>query len=351
MADMPVAARRVFRLGLTTALALVCGYALNLPLPFLAPLFALMLTATPGVSIGPKGLLGLILVVLVTLGMGVLLIPLLLHYPASAVLIVAAGLYFSNYLTVNRGKGLVGALLTVGFTLISAAGLLSYQLAALVIQALVVAIAIAICCHWVVYPLFPEDPVTTGSDKPTAGNAAEQSNWIALRATLIVLPAYLLALTNPSAYLPIIMKSVSLGQQGSVVNARHAGVELLGSTFLAGCFAVLFWFVLKLCPSLWMFFLWMLLFGIYFSSKLYGILASRFPPSFWLNTAVTMLILLGPAVQDSANGKDVYKAFAVRMGLFIAVTLYAWLAIYLLERLRARRLRRISLLTPQTELT
>ena len=50
-----------------------------------------------------------------------------------------------------------------------------------------------------------------------------------------------------------------------------------------------------------------------------------------------MLILLGPAVQDSANGKDVYMAFAVRMGLFIVLTLYAWTAISFLEFLRNRR--------------
>jgi hypothetical protein len=37
----------------------------------------------------------------------------------------------------------------------------------------------------------------------------------------------------------------------------------------------------------------------------------------------------------------VYAAFAVRMGLFLAVTLYAWLAVYALERLRIR-LNRIS---------
>ena len=40
---MKVQARRVFRLSLTTALALAGGYALALPLPYLAPLFALML--------------------------------------------------------------------------------------------------------------------------------------------------------------------------------------------------------------------------------------------------------------------------------------------------------------------
>jgi hypothetical protein len=150
-------------------------------------------------------------------------------------------------------------------------------------------------------------------------------------------------------YLAIIMKSVSLGQQSSVVSARDAGRELLGSTFLGGCFAILFWFALKIHPSLWMFFLWMLLCGIYFSSKLYGLIRSRYPASFWQNVGVTMLILLGPAVEDSASGKDVYAAFAVRMGLFVAVTLYAWLAIYLLEQLRTRNLKRRTVPTPETQ--
>ena len=87
-----------------------------------------------------------------------------------------------------------------------------------------------------------------------------------------------------------------------------------------------------------MFFLWTLLFGLYYSGKIYGLIATRFPASFWINVVVTVLILLGPAVQDSANGKDVYKAFAVRMGLFVAVTLYAWAAVSALEYIRNRRL-------------
>lgn len=345
---MPIKARRVFRVSLTTALALAGAYALALPLPFLAPLFAFMLTAAPGPPMGPKGLFGLILVVLMTLGIGLLLTPLLINYPVSAVLIVAVGLYFSTYLTVNMGKGLVGAFLTIGFTLIPAAGTVDFSVAVILIQALVLGIGLAIVCQWIVYPWFAEDPATGKKPKPAA-TGATVSNWIALRATLIVLPPFLLALSNPSVYLAIIMKSVLLGQQGSVVSARTAGRELLGSTFLGGCFAIPFWFMLKMQPNLWMFFLWMLLFGIYFSSKLYQIIASRFPPSFWLNVAVTMLILLGPAVEDSANGKDVYKAFAVRMGLFIAVTLYAWLAVYLLEKLRTRHLSRRSLSLPDME--
>jgi len=338
---MHVQARRVFRLSLTMALALACAYGLALPLPFLAPLFALLLTATPVPPMGPRGLFGLVLVILITLGAGLLLIPVLLNYPLTGVLLVAVGLYFSSYLTVNMGKGLVGMLLTAGITLITAAGTASYPLAVLVIQALVLGIVVAVFCQWFVYSWFPEDAVASVKAGPKPVEPV-QSGWIALRTTLIVLPAYLLALTNPSMYLAIIMKSVSLGRQSSLVSARDAGWELVGSTFLGGCFAVLFWFALKIQPNLWMFFLWMLLFGIYFSAKLYRCFASSLPPSFWQNVIMTMLILMGPAVEDSANGKDVYAAFAVRMGLFIAVTLYAWLAIYTLEQLRIYRLKRLS---------
>ena len=53
-----------------------------------------------------------------------------------------------------------------------------------------------------------------------------------------------------------------------------------------------------------------------------------------------MQLLLGPAVQDSNSGNDVYKAFAVRMALFVAVTVYAWAAIVALEYIRKRRLSR-----------
>ena len=91
---------------------------------------------------------------------------------------------------------------------------------------------------------------------------------------------YFLTLTNPLLYLPTLMKSVSLGQQGSLVDARSAGRELLGSTFLAGCFAVLFWGLLGISTNLWMFFGWMLLFGVYFASKLYGLIATRLPSVF-----------------------------------------------------------------------
>jgi Protein of unknown function (DUF2955) len=333
---MPIGARRTFRFAAVVALSLVFAYGLRMPLPVLAPVFAVLLTATPAPPLGLKGLLGLIVMVFITTGVGLLLIPFLRDYPLSAVLIIAAGLYLSVFVSVGRGKALVGTLLTAGLTLIPAAGLVEYSLAAAVVDALALGIALAIVCQWIVYPVLPEDP-GRGTPGPAPAAASGDARWIALRATLIVLPPLLVTFSNPTLYMPTIMKTVLLGQQASLVSSREAGRELLGSTFLAGCFASLFWFALQIQASLWMFFLWMLLFGMYFGGKLYGVITTHFAPSFWVNVAVTMLILLGAAVQDSAAGQDVYQAFAVRFSLFVAVTLYAWFAIVALEQLRADR--------------
>jgi hypothetical protein len=345
---MPIGARRVFRLSGAMALALAAAYGFAMPLPYLAPLFVLMLGAAPAAPIGPKGLIGLVVVVSVTLGVGLVMVPMLENYPVSGVLIVAAGLFFSTYLSVNLGKGIVGTLLGVGFTMIPAAGVAEFALAVEVIQALVMAIVLAIVCLWVVYPLFPEDP-RPAAPPPAADTAG--SAWIAIRTALIVLPPFLIALTNPASYMPLIMKSIVLGKQGSEVSARTAGRELLGSTFVGGCAAIAFWFALKLHPTLWMFAWWMALFAVGFGAKLFSVWATRFPPSFWTNACVTMLILLGPAVEDTANGKDVKEAFATRMLLFVAVTLYAWAAVFVLERLRYRRRGPPSLAPLTTEVT
>ena len=59
--------------------------------------------------------------------------------------------------------------------------------------------------------------------------------------------------------------------------------------------------------------------------------------AFWPDVVINFLFLLGPAVEDSANGKDVYKAFAVRFSLFVVShACMHGLAIAALEWLRGR---------------
>ena len=335
---MHLQARRVFRLALVPALTLAAAYALSVPLPFIAPLFAFILGSVPGPPLPAARLAGLIIMVIMTTGLGIVLIPLLLNYQLSAVLLVAVGLYLSTYLTVNLNKNLPGLFMAMGLTLVSAAGTLSDALAATVIQSLILGIIIAALCQALVYPFFPEDPLPPRAvppEEPTQN--AEQSNWIAIRSTLIVLPAYLLVLTNPAMYMPIMMKSIMLSQQSSGMDAQHAAREMIGSTFLGGVFAILLWLGLGIWPNLWMFFWWMLLISLYFSSKIYRLVKTRLSASFWINTAITMLILIGPAVEDSDSGKDVYSAFFIRLSLFVLVTLYALAAINLLDYLKTHK--------------
>ena len=230
--------------------------------------------------------------------------------------------------------------LVVGLTMISAAGTAEFALALKVISALVQGLLLAVLMLPVSHWLFPEPAGAQARPPPPPAAPAlpaQESGWVALRAALVVMPAYLLALIDPASYMAIILKSVGLGQQSCTATVRDAARELIGSTLLGGLLAILFWWALGLFVHLWMFFLWMLLFGLLVARKLYGFSPTRQSPGFRLNSLVTMIILLGLSVQDSANGKDVYSAFVVRMALFVAISLYAWLMVYLLDQYRQRR--------------
>jgi hypothetical protein len=154
---------------------------------------------------------------------------------------------------------------------------------------------------------------------------------------LIVMPVFVLALTNPSMYLAAVLKTVTVAQQAGETNARSAGHELVGSTLMGALIGACVWAGLSLLPSLWMLTLWLMAAALWSGSALYRIRPSRFRPSFWSNALITALILLGPAIEDSASGKSVLEASAVRTALFVAVAFYAWGTVWVLERWRQSR--------------
>ncbi|WP_061289160.1 DUF2955 domain-containing protein [Azotobacter vinelandii] len=328
--------RRALRLAFGTAACLGASFGLALPIPFLPPVLTLFLLAMRNQPLSLKAGFALAALAAVTTGGGLLLIPLLRYFPASGVLLVALCLFLSFLQALRGGNPLVMIFLVIGLTLVSATGATDFAIALTVIEALVKGLLLTtlavILGHW----LFPE-PAGPAEPPPRPSPDPGRIAWIALRATLVVIPAFLLALIDPGSYVPLVMKSVSLGQQVCATSARDAGRELLGSTLLGGLLAVGFWSALSLLPHLWMFFLWTLLFVLLLARRLYRLSATRQTPGFWLNGAVTLIILLGQSVQDSAAGKDVYTAFAVRMGLFVAVTLYACAAVRLIDRRQPRR--------------
>jgi hypothetical protein len=329
-------AQRALRLASGTALCLAASFGLALPIPFIAPVLGVMLLASVNRPLPLKAGLSLALVAMLTTGIGLLLIPILRYYPASGVLLIGLGLFVVFRFGLRGANNLIVIFLVMGLTMIPVAGTADFDLALLVIGALVKGLLLAVMALSVSHWLFPE-PAGAQSPQATPVLPTEEVGWVALRAALVVLPTFLLALIDPASYLPIILKAVSLGQQSCSTTARNAAHELLGSTLLGGLLAILFWSALSLFVHLWMFFLWMLLFGLLLARKLYALSPTRQSPGLWLNSLVTMIILLGQSVQDSFAGKDVYTAFAVRMGLFIVVTLYACLMVYLLDQRRRVR--------------
>ncbi|WP_207887290.1 DUF2955 domain-containing protein [Pseudomonas sp. 30_B] len=332
---MELRRRRALRLAWGVALCLAASYGIGLPIPFLAPVLAVLLLAMRAQALPLKAAPALAILVLLSCGIGLLLIPLLRHAPLSGVLLVGVGLYLVFRYALRGGNGLLANLLVIGLTMIAAAGTSDFTLALSVVEALAKGMLLAVLSTAVAHALFPE-PADAPSPPAPPRPSEEDVGWIALRAVLIVMPAFLLAIIAPDRFMPLIMKSVSLGQQAGETRARHASRELIGSTLLAGVLAILVWSALSLFVHLWMFFLWVLLFTLWQGRRLYAAVATRKSPAYWVSCLTTMLILLGQSVQDSAGGQDVYRAFAVRMALFLAVSLYASGMLIWIDSRRAR---------------
>ncbi|HEK1692358.1 TPA: DUF2955 domain-containing protein [Pseudomonas putida] len=332
---MPIELRRLraLRLALGVALCLVASFGLGLPVPILAPVFAVLLLAMRSEPLPIKAAPMLAILVLLSCGSGLLLIPLLRHAPVSGVLLVGVGVFLVLRYALKGGNGLLANLLVVGLTMIAAAGTSDFTLALMVVEAMAKGMLLAVLGTALAHVLVPEPANAPAQPAPPLPDRADVG-WIALRATLIVMPAFLLALIAPDAFMPLIMKAVSLGQQAGETRARHASRELIGSTVLAGVLAMLMWAALSVFVHLWMFFLWVLLFTLWQGRRLYGVVSTRHSPAYWVSCLTTLLILLGQSVQDSAAGQDVYRAFAVRMALFLAVSLYASALLIWLDRRR-----------------
>ncbi|WP_234921669.1 hypothetical protein [Aeromonas caviae] len=322
--------KAVLRIGTGIGLATGICYGLALPMPHLGVIMAWVVLCRPGepLSLG-KGLLGGALLLAVMVG-GVLLVPLLTHYALAAVLLVALLLYLLMQQAM-AGKGAAAMLLIMAITVIPVAGLIEQSLAIALAQMMGLGILIGTLVNRLAHALFPPLQVAGAAARPVP-LPPEHPERLALRAVAMVLPMWLLALGNPAFYIPAVMKTVTLAQQSTSLNARQAGQELVLSTLMGALLAFALWLGLSLWPSLLMLVLMLALMTLWLARRLVRLVAGRFPPSFWSNAWITALILFGPAIEDSATGKDVWLAAAMRCGLYLVVAGYGWLCILLLEQ-------------------
>jgi len=326
--------KAVLRLTIGLGLAVLVAYGFALPIPFVVCLMSFLVLCKPGPPLPPAKGFVIAAIFAALVASGVLMVPVLEHYPWSGILLTGAILYGVFFVGLASANPLT-MVLVISFALIPVVGVADQAIVGMLSTTLAIGILIGAVVSSLSNVLFP-DPPTRVIDRPASGPARhEVARWIALRATVIVMPVFVLALTNPSFYVAAIMKTVALGQQAGEVDARSAGSELVGSTLMGALIAALVWLGLSLHPSLWMLTLWMMGAALWTGSGIFCTRSTSFRPSFWSNALITMLILLGPAIEDSASGKSVLEASVVRTGLFVAVALYAWGMVWVLERWRS----------------
>ncbi len=325
--------KAALRLAIGLGLAVLVAYGMALPVPYVVCVMSVLVLSRPGPPLPlVKGLV-VALLFAVLVAMGIVMVPLLEHYAFAAVLMTAVVLHSIFFVGLTSGNPLT-AILVLSFALIPVAGVAEQALVGQLSVTLAVGVGVGVLVSAVSHSLFPDPPAPAAAAGGAARPSPDEAAWIALRATLIVMPVFVLALTDPSFYLAAVMKTVALAQQAGETDARSAGRELVGATLMGAAVAAAVWTGLSIWPSLWMLMLWLMAAALWIGSAMFGVRRTKWRPPFWSNALITTFLLLGPAIEDSASGKSVVEGSVMRVCLFVGVALYAWSTIRLLERFR-----------------
>ncbi|MEM1131853.1 MAG: hypothetical protein AAGH53_02850 [Pseudomonadota bacterium] len=336
---LPQAEARCWRLAAGFGLATLVGYGAYPSLGYMFVMTALIVLMPPAPAPKPGQVAQLLIVVLVAVAWGAILGQLLFRIPILGLMLLAIGLTATFMLQISKpAMAPVASLLIVGQTFVPVLSGPTPALGPAFFFIMVGGSIFAVSIAWLVQAFFPE---RTTPPAPPAFTG--DIGWVGLRGMMIILPAIILALTN-TAYLPLLIKGSFLAVQAETTTTKYQARELIGSTLMGGLVAYLLWTGLRLMPDLVIFALLMTAIGLIIGRNLYGVTKTRQPFTFWQAVVVTMIVVVGPSVSDSTFGKDADTNFLIRIGLFIALSVYAVLMVALLDEVRriilARRNRR-----------
>jgi hypothetical protein len=187
----PMAARRILRLALGTALSLCISQMVGWPMSFIAPVFTLLILALPLPAPGLRQGLVFVVALLAPLIAGLAFLPLLEQTRWAGILLVALALFYSFYYTARGGSAVLGTFMTVGLTLVVTIGSVSPGIMIPLIQAMAVNAIWGMAFVWIAHALLPDAPA--GDARPAAKAPAPEPEpsaaaRSALRSLLIVLP-------------------------------------------------------------------------------------------------------------------------------------------------------------------
>jgi hypothetical protein len=329
-------AARCFRLVSGAGIATMAAYGAALQLGYLLIVLVVTLLSVPVPPPGAKGAIVLAIATAVTALYGMLLGPVLTYVPVAGVMLSLGGVALATVVSRRPGTAIIGTLMILSSTIVAVFAAQSSAAAAMLVRTLIGSMIGAVIIAHIAHALFPE-PAKQAPPAPPAAAAPVQVAWIAVRSALIMLPPLLAALTNPAAYIMLLMKGASLAQQADSDTTRAQGLNMAASTAAGGVAAMLFWWLLSLWPNLVLLTLGMMLAALVMARPMFGAIGSRFRPDWWQFAMTTMIILIGPAVADTASAENIQRQMLIRIATFIGLALYAAAAVHLLDRLRNRK--------------
>lgn len=329
----PLAARRILRLSMGTALCLLFSQIIAWPLSFIAPVLTMMILALPLPPLGLKKGIGFIVALMLPMVAGMALLPFLMYARWAGILLVALALFYSFFYTARGGSPVLGTFMTIGLTLVVTVGSVSPDLMIFLVQDLGLCAAVGLAFVWLAHLLLPDPPPDPShpSFKPPAPDVPEpgEVRRRALRSLFVVFPLALvfMFMSGSPAYIVVMIKTASLGQQATTEKSRDMGRSLLASTFWGGLAAIVGWYALSMWPSLAFYTLLVALAGLYFGRGIFQGPAVGPKFSMWSYAFLTMLVILGPAVLDTPVSNSAGAAFWSRLWLIVLVGVYGTLTV------------------------
>lgn len=342
---MDIASVRILRLALGTAVSLWFSQAVGWPMSFIAPVITMFVLALPFPAPKLKAGIGLMLVLTLSLYGGLLLLPSLLNQPMVGVILLIVALYWSFYFTAKGGSAALGTFATVGIAVSTAIGTVNLDAVLAIVSGVSFGAAVGVLFVWVAHALMPDSRAVAANAAPVAKPPAppkpdlSEARWSAFRSLMIVLPVALLFLFSSAstAYVPVMIKTASMGQQATNSDTRKAGKSLLMSTAIGGIGAIIGWQVLSITPSLTIYTMIILIAGLLMGPKIFKGKGMHPQAATWSYAYLTMIVILAPAVMDGAGGGPAGMKFWQRLLMFGGTTIYAVGTVYIFDAFTASR--------------
>ena len=339
---MDLAHVRILRLAAGTAASMWFSQAVGWDMSFIAPVITLLILGLPFPA--PKLKSGILFVAALTLSMyaGLLLLPSLLNYPLVGLLLLILALFWSFYYTAKGGSALIGTFVTVGIAVSTAVGSVSVDATFMLITVLSTNAIIGVAFVWIGHLLVPdslalaEDSQPAGKPPPKPKPDLVEARWSAFRSLLIVFPLALWFMLSSAstAYVPVMIKVASMGQQATMENAKLVGRSLIMSTLIGGIGAIIGWNILSIVPTLSVYALIIALGALVMGPRIFQGRAMHPQAGTWSYGYLTMIVILGPSVMDSSGGSSADAAFWSRLLMFALTTLYGVIAVFVVDAFR-----------------